>query len=854
MDVAVDSLLTACETMFMVSLETRGEVEDFDPAGMEFGGRISMIRADGVWDFALFGSRMSCENLVRVMNGLEDEEDCPDEEIVDLLGELVNMVSGSVKKEMGSGEAKSSTTIPFFLEGEECLKIKTKSIPLLGRRIGSEEFEGEVYFVFSERNSAGLIREIGVNLDEVLASGANLGGASTSGDEIDLGVGEPKEWDEDDLEILQEFLDESYDELDGCEAALNEAQSNGEASEENVNEVFRKIHSIKGVASSFDLEDITTLTHITEEVLDAARNEKVVLGGVVLDTVFESVDLTRKMLDELKRALLASEDVRPFPQRPPLCARLEAILEGGDSPLEAVSGKDQEEGADGEIPEWDDDDLEILQEFLDESYDELSDCEAALNSAQEAGEASREHVDELFRKIHSIKGVASSFDLEDITNLTHITEEVLAAARDEKLTVAGGILTTIFDSVDVTRRLLDVLKSAMMTSSAIARLPEVPTLCMALDGILEGKIPEASVLGGASEDEPESEGIDAWALGQILALLEELGESLPEWAHETIGEGVSTGQELLMGVINGDFVEPSPVLNHLHAIVDALIEPLDKNKPYQPLPMPEFAKAGVGRSEGEEEEGPKKARETVKVDVELLNELEVLAQSLMKAQELVASKLSELNASPDEFGEIQKLSNTIASVTAKMRMVEVRPVFQKMSRMVRDLSKKTEKLVKLVIQGEDTMLDRVMAEKISAPLVHMVRNAVDHGLEDADGRKAAGKPPLGTIRLRAHSVDEKIVVEIGDDGKGLDASKLIERALEKEIIAPDHGLSDADAYKLIFAPGFSTAAAVTSISGRGVGMDVVRREIESLGGEIVIETALGVGSTFKLVMPLIAQE
>ena len=448
MDVAVDSLLTACETMFMVSLEARGEVEEFDPSGMEFGGRISMIRADGVWDFALFGSRMSCENLVRVMNGLEDDEDCPDEEIVDLLGELVNMVSGSVKKEMGSGEAKSSTTIPFFLEGEECLKIKTRKIPLLGRRIGSEEFEGEVYFVFSERNSAGLIREIGANLDDVLASGANLPGASAANeDEVDLGAGEPKEWDEDDLEILQEFLDESYDELDGCEAALTEAQTNGEASEENVNEVFRKIHSIKGVASSFDLEDITTLTHITEEVLDAARNEKVVLGGVVLDTVFESVDLTRKMLDELKRALLASEDVRPFPQRPPLCTRLEAILEGGDSPLEAVSGKEQDaaegEAAQGEMPEWDDDDLEILQEFLDESYDELSDCEAALNAAQEAGEASRDHVDELFRKIHSIKGVASSFDLEDITNLTHITEEVLAAARDEKLTVSGGILTTI---------------------------------------------------------------------------------------------------------------------------------------------------------------------------------------------------------------------------------------------------------------------------------------------------------------------------------------------------------------------------------------------------------------------------
>ena len=154
----------------------------------------------------------------------------------------------------------------------------------------------------------------------------------------------------------------------------------------------------------------------------------------------------------------------------------------------------------------------------------------------------------------------------------------------------------------MTRRLLDVLKSAMMTSSAIAVFQVSTALMRALDGIMEGKIPESSVLGGASDEEEEAEGLDAWALGQILALLEELGESLPEWAHETIGDGVTTGQELLMGVINGDFIEPLPVLGHLHAIVDALIEPLDKNKPYASADAGVRESGRCERSGGEAEE------------------------------------------------------------------------------------------------------------------------------------------------------------------------------------------------------------------------------------------------------------
>ena len=245
-------------------------------------------------------------------------------------------------------------------------------------------------------------------------------------------------------------------------------------------------------------------------------------------------------------------------------------------------------------------------------------------------------------------------------------------------------------------------------------------------------------------------------------------------------------------------------------------------------------------------------KETVKIATDLLERLARTADRLRALDAQLSQSMS---------GEVNELTTDLAAahadvceVAALMQMVSLNTLFSKMTRMVRDLSKKTGKLAKVSVSGDDTMVSRVISEKLGDPLVHMIRNAVDHGIEDADERKLAGKPPMGNIKLSAeHTIREGkrwVLIELRDDGKGLVREAIVNKAISKGLIQKDAALADEQIYDLIFAPGFSTAATVTAISGRGVGMDVVRRNIQSLGGDIKIKSREGYGSSFRISLPL----
>lgn len=251
------------------------------------------------------------------------------------------------------------------------------------------------------------------------------------------------------------------------------------------------------------------------------------------------------------------------------------------------------------------------------------------------------------------------------------------------------------------------------------------------------------------------------------------------------------------------------------------------------------------------EEAPK-LKETVKIDTDLVARLAAAAEQLRAFETQLSATDSE------QAGElpahVRAALASVYEVSALMQMVSLDTLFAKMTRMVRDLSKKTGKLARVAASGEDTMVPRAFFEKLGDPLVHMIRNAVDHGIEATDERKKLGKPLMGTIRLSAeHTTREDkrwLLLELRDDGKGLKRSALMNKAISNGLIEEGAQLSDEQVYDLIFAPGFSTAAAVTAISGRGVGMDVVRRNIQSLGGEIRIDSKEGVGSIFTILLPL----
>ena len=241
--------------------------------------------------------------------------------------------------------------------------------------------------------------------------------------------------------------------------------------------------------------------------------------------------------------------------------------------------------------------------------------------------------------------------------------------------------------------------------------------------------------------------------------------------------------------------------------------------------------------------------DTAKLDnlVDLVGEL-VIAQSMV-VQNPDVQMINSLQLMRC-LRQLARITTELQRNAMSLRMVPIRAMFHKMNRLVRDLATQQQKHVQLVLDGEETELDRNIVEKLSDPLVHMIRNAIDHGLENSDERAANGKPELGTIRLTAAHQRGGIVIRIQDDGKGLDRSRILAKAIDRGLVKADATLTESEIFSLIFQPGFSTAEKVTDLSGRGVGMDVVRRNIENLRGKVEIQSRPGQGTTFTILLPL----
>jgi two-component system chemotaxis sensor kinase CheA len=259
-------------------------------------------------------------------------------------------------------------------------------------------------------------------------------------------------------------------------------------------------------------------------------------------------------------------------------------------------------------------------------------------------------------------------------------------------------------------------------------------------------------------------------------------------------------------------------------------------------------------SHGPQAAGTTKLRETVKVDLERVDNLVAMVGELVVVEAMVGNAPEIAKSASARvrncLSQLAKVTRDLQDVGMRMRMVPVAGVFQKMARMSRDLGRKSGKPLRLVLSGETTEMDRSLVEQIADPLVHMIRNAVDHGLEPPEDRRKAGKPEEGTIRLSAYHEGGSIVIELADDGRGLDRDAILAKARVQGLVGPTDTLSESDIHRLIFAPGFSTAQQVTEVSGRGVGMDVVKRNLEAMHGRVTISTTPGQGTTFKMLLPL----
>ena len=484
------------------------------------------------------------------------------------------------------------------------------------------------------------------------------------------------------------------------------------------------------------------------------------------------------------------------------------------APAEPEQGEQPEEAQAAPAPEaeiFSPEDEELLNSFVTEALEHLESIEVNTLLLEDSPEDT-EALNAVFRPFHTIKGVSGFLNLKDINHLAHALENLLDQARAGQLRIDSRAIDVILAGVDVLRQ--------MISDCQAAAAEKRPRLVFDTSG-LEAQVDELLSQGAAeaaSEQEPPP------PLGQILV---EKGEVPPQAVEEALAEQ-EKGVERPLGeiLVSKGAAAPTQVADGIRA-----------------------QKSLAQSSRGGQRQEVK--IDTAKLDflLDMVGEL-VISQSMVQANPKVQS-IDDRKLMAD-LAQLSRITSDLQKTTMAMRMVPIKQTFQRMVRVVRDTAKKRGRQVKLKLEGETTEIDRNMVEKFYDPLMHMVRNSVDHGIEDPEERRAAGKPPEGEVVLAAYHKGGNVCIEIRDDGKGLDREKILKKGLERGLVEESEveNMTDEEVYQLIFQPGFSTAEQVTEISGRGVGMDVVQRTIDELRGKVTISSTLGQGTTFTIALPL----
>jgi two-component system, chemotaxis family, sensor kinase CheA len=705
----------------------------------------------------------------------------------------------------------------------------------------------------------------------------------------------------DNIEFLQEFVAESREHLDTSENCLLLLAKNA-ADPDAVQGCFRALHTIKGGAGFMGLERIQSLAHDAEQLLDAVREGRLQASPQICDALLAAVSRLREHIEAAEkndippgddaalltriRALLPparpedyppSHHVAPVHEQVATSRRIkhpdadrpaEESIDGIAGELVALDPSDQariaacidrlaaavarRDGAhaavdiltrmrllSGELTDplrrvqahaalllhaeqlisnlvsarlrraaapvaaalaEDSGKATSLADFLAETTELLAQAEATLLATAVPTTA---QVADLFRSFHTIKGMASYLGHGRIEQLAHALEGRLASARERAEPITTDLHQLALTGIDALRALANDLRNAGHDHGPW------PSTAAGLANLLGIAILDQT----SSDDAPLP---DVPRLGDLLVQTGSITRAEVEVANATLKPGERLGDRLVeSGKVTREAVEQA-------AAKQAELAAKAQGEG--------FARVSIGRLE-----------ELVNLVGELL-----IAQAMVgqEPEVLASQRLATV------VGRQARVVRDLQSLALSLRLVPLRATFQKMARAVHDTARKLDKQIDFQIAGEDVEVDRTLAEAIADPLLHMVRNAVDHGIEPDAVRTSAGKPTIGSVRLVAAHSGDAVVVRLTDDGKGLDPARLIAKAKEKGLIPADAQPTENEAFKLIFMPGFSTAERITAVSGRGVGMDVVKRNIERVKGRCEIASTLGQGSTFTIRLPL----
>ena len=500
-----------------------------------------------------------------------------------------------------------------------------------------------------------------------------------------------------------------------------------------------------------------------------------------------------------------------------------------------------------------DDMKEIMEDFLIEAFELIEQIDHDLVEL-EANPEDLELLNRIFRVAHTVKGSSSFLNFDVLTELTHHMEDVLNKARKGELKITPDIMDVVLESVDMMKGLLESIRD---NGSDAAAGIDIKNICASLTQISEGEAPsvapEAPVTPAPEPvKEPEPAAPAEEAAPEVSdAELSKLSDSEVEAEIERLLK-VRKAEDQARRASKG-IAPKSP--EEIAPATSAASAPAPKPAPSRERDADKKVPAASSNSAVAQEQ-------TIRVEVKRLDHLMNLIGELVLGKNRLLKIYDDVEERYEGEKFLEELNQVVSSLSLvttdiqlavmKTRMLPIAKVFNKFPRMIRDLSRDLGKQIDLEISGEETELDKSIVEEIGDPLVHIIRNSCDHGIEDPETRKAMGKPEKGLVQLKAYNEGNHIVVEIVDDGKGLDADMLKAKSIEKGIITEREAdaMSEKEAFGLIFKPGFSTAAKVTNVSGRGVGMDVVKTNIEKLNGIIDIESEVGKGTVMKLKIPL----
>jgi len=448
-----------------------------------------------------------------------------------------------------------------------------------------------------------------------------------------------------------------------------------------------------------------------------------------------------------------------------------------------------------------DEDKEIINDFVIESLENLGTIEVKLMDLEQ-DPSDLDTINAIFRPFHTVKGVSGFLNFNKINKLAHISENLLDKVRNRELSIEGEIIDVILNSVDILKRMIENVQATLYTGTP-----------------LEGDIDTGQLTAKIEHFLTQAEGEDKKLLGEMLVDKGAISETDLKDALDV--QKKEDDKKLGEILVEKKKVETKEVVSALR----------EQKKSGQPVALQ--VKVDTGKLDN---------------IVDMVGEL-AIAQSMLRQNELIMMskdrKLDQIN------NQLNLITSALQKTAMSLRMVPIKNTFQKMLRLVRDLAKKAGKEVQLVMSGEDTEIDRNMVEELYEPMVHMIRNSIDHGLELPQEREAANKPKQGSIYLKAYHKGGDIVIEIQDDGQGLNREKILKKAMSSGLIKEGEKLTDGEINNLIFHAGLSTAEKITDISGRGVGMDVVKSKIiEKLRGRVEVQSTPGNGTTVFIRLPL----